>query len=452
VPESSFALTYLGVGLTTATLLAALAGCAGPSPATGPGTIASGGGRDIALSWVAAAPTAANPNADLEPNEVAAPPGMIDPIAAVQQQLATQQASPSRPVITPEVAWGPALPGEAIPPEPTRVFPSTVRPAEERIPANEPEPVTPEPVDAVAAVNLPDAGAAAKPSDPEPLYVGVETLTQHELLEELHARLNDFEAPPLRRAIATTGLTLIRPDLELDPAVRRQLEPDQAALVDRYRKLMRELAQRIEAGDLADLDAEAVAEAVAELHGPKPLTLRNVSLCKKVSGFGVYEPFASTEFIAGREQRAIVYAEVEDFATLPAPSGAAGTIGGPGFEVKLRQEIMLFNEADGLAVWRQPAQAIHDVSRRQRRDFYNVQMITLPANLGVGRYRLKLRVTDVHGGTVDEATLPITLLADDAARQSDPPAATTLPEPDLTENQRDLLRTLAPGLFSETQP
>jgi hypothetical protein len=34
--------------------------------------------------------------------------------------------------------------------------------------------------------------------------------------------------------------------------------------------------------------------------------------------------------------------------------------------------------------------------------------------VSVGEYRLKVRVTDLHGGSVDETTVPVELVADRA--------------------------------------
>ncbi|MEM1444645.1 MAG: hypothetical protein AAGF84_01190 [Planctomycetota bacterium] len=413
--------------------VAALAGCNAPS-ADRPASVADASGG-IAPSW-----TAPGTRPTPQPAAVSPGAGMVDPIAELQRQRSTQLAAPSRPVITPEVMWGePDFAASTQTPtqaEPSQVFEATVRSADQRIDLTTPG----EPADATATPE--QAENPDTPETPQPLYAGVETLTQSELLDELHRRLTDMDAPPMRKALATSGLALIRPGVTADEAVKAQLDPTQAELLERFEKLVHELARRIEAGDLAELDAAVVTEAIEAMQGPRPLTLRNAKLCKRVSGFGVYTPFPSTEFVAGREHRAIVYAEVDHFVTHQAASG--------GFEVQLEQEVTLFNEADGLAVWTQPAQTIQDVSQRKRRDFYNVQMVTLPANLGVGRYRMKVRVTDVHGGTVDEATLPISLIADDFTRGvNDPESPINTPEPELSDTQRDLLRTLAPGLFTE---
>ena len=82
------------------------------------------------------------------------------------------------------------------------------------------------------------------------------------------------------------------------------------------------------------------------------------------------------------------------------------------YEVKLAQQVSLYNEADGLEVWRHPSVQIVDRSRNRRRDFFEVQLIKLPPQLNVGKYRLKVRVTDYHADCIDEASMPIRFVAD----------------------------------------
>ena len=57
---------------------------------------------------------------------------------------------------------------------------------------------------------------------------------------------------------------------------------------------------------------------------------------------------------------------------------------------------------------------IVDRSRNRRRDFFEVQLIKLPPQLSVGKYWLKVRVTDLHGNYIDETSLPIKIVADQA--------------------------------------
>ena len=104
----------------------------------------------------------------------------------------------------------------------------------------------------------------------------------------------------------------------------------------------------------------------------------------------------------------VVYLEIDRFATASPPSE------GDRHEVRLEQELTLLDRRDGQAVWRSGEVEVVDVSRNVRRDFYTVQLIRLPATLTTGRYTLKARVTDTHGGTVDEVNLPIELVTAEA--------------------------------------
>jgi hypothetical protein len=152
---------------------------------------------------------------------------------------------------------------------------------------------------------------------------------------------------------------------------------------------------QIAAAELADqLDAKA-----------DTLHLKNVTLCTRVNGYGVYEPFNTSTFLAGVEHPAIIYAELENFAPEIGSDGQ--------YTVRLTQQIVLYNQSDGLAIWRIRPTEIVDRSRNRRRDFFVVQLITLPARVGVGKYNLKITLTDQVGQTVDEAEMPIQVVADE---------------------------------------
>ena len=86
--------------------------------------------------------------------------------------------------------------------------------------------------------------------------------------------------------------------------------------------------------------------------------------------------------------------------------------------MQLTQEVTIFTEHDGLIAWRQAAAEIVDESRNQRRDFFVVQLVKLPARLTVGKYLLKVRIRDVNGQTLDEQTLPLQLVAEQSMASS----------------------------------
>ena len=174
-----------------------------------------------------------------------------------------------------------------------------------------------------------------------------------------------------------------------------------------------------------------------KLPGEDDMAIQRLELCQRVSGFGVYDPFPSLSFAAGREQKMIVYVELDKFKPVPA--------NGDYLETRIMQTIELYNEADGTVVWREQPAEVVDRSRNHRRDFFVVQMVTLPAQLAIGRYRLKVRVTDAHSGEIAEKTVSLTLASGPAIAPSEPAlgagAIAAQPTP-MDDEQARLLREL----------
>jgi hypothetical protein len=137
------------------------------------------------------------------------------------------------------------------------------------------------------------------------------------------------------------------------------------------------------------------------------LSIPTVALCTDVKGFGVYEPLEPARFPAdNKEHRVIVYCEVENFASQLDEQKR--------WQTKLTQDVVLYTEGNGLEVWRDrtPARPIIDYSRNRRHDFFIVKMVRLPANLTIGRYLLKVTVTDQQVNRVAENTVPIQIVAE----------------------------------------
>ncbi len=253
-----------------------------------------------------------------------------------------------------------------------------------------------------------DLVAQATPTQPKPAEP-IEAITKpllqdrQALLALLRTAIRTDDDPAMDKALAAAALTLTDPERVLDPLDLAPLEPQQRDQVLRYHRLIVMLAQQL-SGANGELDAQAVMGRVQLLFGEHPIKISTAALCRRVRGYGVYEPFESHTFLAGRAQPMIVYAELEHFHTTQNENGL--------YEVKLAQEVVLYNETDGLMVWQQPQVEIVDESRNQRRDFFVVQMIRLPARLTVGKYLMKVRVEDLNGGSLDEQTLPIQIVAD----------------------------------------
>lgn len=231
-----------------------------------------------------------------------------------------------------------------------------------------------------------------------------EAMGRRELIAALAAQLareSGTETDKVRRIAA---LSLLDADGTVREASLAGMDAATAETARRYARLMHVLSDDLDHGRMPN--REVLASQLAEVFGPSELRIKRFELCRRVQSYGVFDPIASRVLLVGKPHRLGLYLEVENFASSEFAPGQ--------FEVKLRQEVELFNAADGLAVWKQPAVAIVDQSRNQRRDFFTWQVVELPTRLTVGRYILKVRVTDAHAGMVSEEALELQIVADPA--------------------------------------
>ncbi len=261
--------------------------------------------------------------------------------------------------------------------------------------------------------STPDAQPAPRPgpvsAKPAPGPAATQAQADRDaLLKQIRDRVTDSNDAAVHKAMSLAALAIVDPSFQLDENELAALPPTQRELVRQFHGLFASLGTQVASGQ--PVDRNALGDRLNAIIGEQPLAIRNVKLCDRVRSFGVYEELPGTTFLAGREQPMVVYVELDHFKSVR--SGAI-------HEVKLSQELVLYNDADGLAVWRQPEQQIVDESRNRRRDFYVVQPTRLPARLGVGKFVLKVRVRDLHGGTRDEVSIPINIVADPALVKPD---------------------------------
>ncbi len=284
---------------------------------------------------------------------------------------------------------------------------------------------------AMTAASLPDAATPPAPeADAEPAPerepMNLASMSRTELLETLLAQVRRGPGTALQKALDEALLTAAEPGRPIDPEALEGLDDAQVEQVARFQSMVQLFRHQLTSAE-GRVDRRAVAVALDDLYGSLPLTIRTAELCRRVEGFGVYEPFDSRTFMAGRDNKMIIYLELENFAPVEIGNGQ--------HEVKLAQEVALYTDWDGQKVWRHETQQIVDRSRNQRRDFFVVQMITLPARLSVGKYILKVDVTDLHGGSVDGVPIEINLVADQSLVRDDARAT----RPDRTQLIRQLL-------------
>lgn len=209
------------------------------------------------------------------------------------------------------------------------------------------------------------------------------------------------EAAPVGPLAALLKLTAARSagDATISDAqlseLARTLTPREKEFYDAWLKLNSKVtADAAATGDVAALK-RAAAEFAQEARGWSPLRLPVSMLCTRVEGFGMYTELPKVggvyKFLAGRKAKFIVYSEVEGFAARKALRD-----GRDGFETSLTQELTLYSSGRDrdVVAWRKSEQVIRDFSRNPRRDFFVIQIVELPENLGVGGYTLKVRLTD----------------------------------------------------------
>ncbi len=210
----------------------------------------------------------------------------------------------------------------------------------------------------------------------------------------------------LRPWIARAALAVIDPSRELTESEVTGLSTADRRVVMAYQRTFVEMGRALGKDRRADRQllenlADQLSEQVAV---GRSLRIVNLKLCKRVNGYGVYETFGRNVFLAGRTQPMIVYAELDNFQTRRKGDGMN--------HARLTQEIVLYNQTDGLPVWKQRPVEITDESLNHRQDFFVVQVIKLSDRLTVGKYLLKVTITDEIGQTMDEATAAIEIVAD----------------------------------------
>jgi hypothetical protein len=144
-----------------------------------------------------------------------------------------------------------------------------------------------------------------------------------------------------------------------------------------------------------------IVEMSDRLRSRADLSIPNAMLCREVKGFGMYTPIESTRFEAGKAHKVIVYSEVENFASVLNDKSL--------WETRLEQELVLYTES-GLPVWEEKTPTT-DFCRNRRRDFFVARIVTIPANLTMGRYVLKVSVTDQQASRIAETSIPIAVVA-----------------------------------------
>ena len=245
-------------------------------------------------------------------------------------------------------------------------------------------------------------------------------------IEALYAQLDEAlgqelgsTSEPFRTTIAMIALAAAQGRdpvgmLETDSTVSGMLSPEERESATAIAGLLGSLLGPDEAA--TDSRASLLREFSEQLTQSLGLRIPKAILCVRVRGFGKYQPFSTTSFLAGRPIRALVYVEVEGFE-----HGQVDTtrLGGLPIEeewsVELSQTLELYHDAEkSILAWKRPAEMVVETSRNRQRDFYLLTEVELPRTLTIGAYQLKVIVQDQVGGRRAEALIPIKVVADPA--------------------------------------
>jgi hypothetical protein len=134
-------------------------------------------------------------------------------------------------------------------------------------------------------------------------------------------------------------------------------------------------------------------EAVSSLRELASLSLRNLSFCKNVYGYGAIEPYDADRFSPG--EQVSLYVEIENYHSRSTEKGYCTSLGST-YEILNDQGVRV----DGGTM-----PDVDDCCRSRRRDFHIQYGITLPKTLAPGQYHFNLIVKDRQGDKIGHATV-----------------------------------------------
>ncbi len=412
-------------GVLSAALIAALAGCASNQPkaataADSKEPINTGLAALMRDSEIDTSALPSGPPESLTDSQVAA---LVQRSALDLEKVFAEQAERMNRPKTPATDL-PAL-DAAAPPAPTPPTPADSTPTfalnDVAASANAAAP-TPDATaapDATTAQTTPTATQpAAAPAAPAPNPALATLAPEDRLLVETASRIIDLMKPPpladgtqaqgMNEALALAAIESVKPGTlatidDPNAPLAKGLSPERYAA-------LRDARDRVAQNPTA---AHGAAQQALTSLAPS-LQMSSVRLCTRVMGFGRYDAYPSTDFVAGRAIRAIVYAQIDGFTVRPAKNTDPVQPNVPLDEQKtvdLSQSLTLYHDTGTMQAWHRPFQRVVETSRDVRQDFYLIQQIELPKQLPIGEYRLKVTVRDNASGAEHEAFIPLRVVA-----------------------------------------
>ena len=298
-------------------------------------------------------------------------------------------------------------------PDPAASAAPATQPAHEKLAATPPAPTT-QPATAQASTQpaavaqattqpSPLAQATTRPAPlptPKPIIVRVDP-TFPEAMAIVRKRI---AAHPTLNNILALALLDTAEGKAPNPALANALSPSDQKLFTDLLAALQGMTPISPNAALPDR-AAPLLDAAKHWQGTSDLNLPKLALASRVDSFGVYTP-VDAKFPQGTPRTVILYCEVANFTSQKTPEGQ--------YETKLTQQESLIT-SDGLLVYRPNPEDVDDRSFNQRHDFYLVKKITLPASLPVGKYTLRMNVTDRLANKIAILTMPLEITPGDNA-------------------------------------
>ena len=302
------------------------------------------------------------------------------------------------------------------PPEPApapavAVAPETIAPEAAAAPAAAPAPAELEGAESTAQANEPVVQPAAEPAAAatQARFATTRATTAPTVESPVVIVPTTSEASQALSAQPLPKTAAEHFDAQLAALIRNEVPADTAIeLAEDDRKLLRSVIDSLASfritlrggNALRQTKVAPLLDLSEQIRSEIPLSLPTLALCRSVQQFGVYDSFDPPRFTAGKETPVVVYCEVDHFRSRASADG--------GWETKLTYEAVLYNDGQAAVpvINKKPTQIV-DRCRNRRRDFFLADRMTLPANLPVGKYVLKVTVIDQLANRVAEKTVPV---------------------------------------------
>jgi len=215
---------------------------------------------------------------------------------------------------------------------------------------------------------------------------------------------------PMRDLTVMAALAMLDKDRIVHPEAVESLTDEQRAALAALQQWFLAMEHGMDDQEATlEMLTETIRGLQASLKQKPSFGLAQQSLVTRVGGFGDVDEWAlrsehdEYNFIAHSGQEIILYMELEGFDSRLDTKGQ--------WETATSQELVIYSDRDGIPVWRESWQTATDRSRTRRSDYFTAQKVTIPTNLSVGKYQLKVRVRDEQTQAESEATIPFVMTA-----------------------------------------